>query len=189
MEHKKSQPITVCISGVPSPGFNCPPEGLEIARTLGRACASKDVVITSTSTTGFPLWVALAASRAGTQTLAFSPAASFAEHVNVYSLPTDGFSNMVYTGFGTAGASVLALRSSDAIIFGCGGMTSIMECVTAIEQNKPVGILKGPWDIDEALQDVFRQNYPDYENLIVDEDPKKLLEQVIKRIKGQRDLF
>jgi len=180
---EKLHNITLCISGSPNPSVTCPPEGLDIGRELGEVCAEHSASIMSTSTTGFPLWVALSASRAGSTTIAFSPASSRHEHVDIFRLPSDGFNHIVYTGFGSSGASVLALRSSDAVIFGCGGMSSILECVTAIQEGKPIGILEGPWETDEVLEEMLKKNYPDYEHVITDTDPRRLVEQIIKRVK------
>ncbi|MCB9809075.1 hypothetical protein H6776_01615 [Candidatus Nomurabacteria bacterium] len=179
--------MTFCISGSPSPTIVCPPEALDIGKVLGKACAEKGLGIMSISTTGFPLWVALAAAREGATTIAFSPATSAREHGDIFKLPVDGFHHVIYTGFGTSGASVLSLRSSDAIIFGCGGMSSVLECVTAIQEGKPIGILEGPWETDEVLENMLKEHYPDYEHVIIDTDPYRLVEQMIKRVKLLRD--
>lgn len=190
-----SQNITLCISGTPSPELVCPPESLDIGKQLGRVCREYGINLMSTSTTGFPLWVALAAqgrsgdpSQATSTTIAFSPASSQREHAEVFRLPLEGFSHVIYTGFGTSGSSVLALRSSDAVIFGCGGMSSVLECVTAIQEGKPIGILQGPWETDEVLKEMLEKHYPQYEHVITDADPRRLVDQVIKRIKTLRTL-
>ena len=179
--------FTFCISGAPNPAVVCPPESLDVGKALGEICAQHNIDIMTISTTGFSLWVSLAAMRAGSTTIAFSPASSYQEHTEVFRYPTEGFSHLVYTGFGTSGASVLALRSSDAVIFGCGGMSSILECITAIEQGKPIGILQGPWDTDNVLRDMLSKNYPNYEHVIVDTDPRRLVEQMMKRVKMIRN--
>lgn len=193
MKHT-SQNITVCISGIPSPEILCPPESLDIGKSLGRICREYSINIMTTSTTGFPLWVALAASGHSTEspastTIAFSPAASEREHAEIFRLPREGFDHIIYTGFGTSGASVLALRSSDAIIFGCGGMSSVLECVTAIQEGKPIGILEGPWETDEVIKEMLDKYYPDYEHILIDSDPRRLVDQIIKKIKNIKTLL
>lgn len=182
-----SHNITLCISGSPNPTTICPPESLDIGKRLGEVCAEKEISIMSTSTTGFPLWVALAAHRRGVPTIAFSPAASQHEHTDIFKFPTQGFQHIIYTGFGTSGASILALRSADAVIFGCGGMSSVLECMTAVQEGKPIGILEGPWETDEVLEEMLQKNYPEYEHVITDTDPHRLVERVIKRIKLLRE--
>jgi len=179
--------ITLCISGAPSPTVPCPVEGLDQGKVVGALCAQKEIAITTTTTTGFPLWAGMACTRDNGMALAFSPAASASEHDDIYHLPTEGFSKIIYTGFGTSGASILALRSSDAILFGCGGMSSILECMTAIEEKKPIGILEGPWDIDETLKELLDVHYPKYEHLFSDTDPNRLIDQLVKRVRMSQE--
>lgn len=180
---QKTQSLKICISGAPTATGSCGIDALEIGRALGREIASQDMVLTTTATTGFPMWAALGAQGVGGLTVAFSPAASESDHVQVHKLPTEGFDMMVYTGFGASGASVLALRSSDAIIFGCGGMTSLLEVTTAVQEQRPIGILKGSWDLDEVIRNFLTENYPDYVHVVSDDDPVRLLEQLTKHVK------
>jgi hypothetical protein len=67
-------------------------------------------------------------------------------------------------------------------------MSSILECVTAIQEGKPIGILEGPWETDEVLKEMLNKHYPHYEHVIIDSDPRRLVDQVIKRIKSIRSL-
>ncbi len=183
----KNKNLTICISGTPSPAGTCGVDALEVARTLGREMAERKIIVTATSTTGFPLWTALGATGEGGTAIAFSPAASEREHMTVHKLPLDGFTMMVYTGFGPTGAGILAMRSSDAVIFGCGGMTTVLETTTAIYENKPIGILEGSWKTDEVIRELLNEHYPDYDNIVVDSDPRRLLDQLAKRVRMQKD--
>ncbi len=94
---------------------------------------------------------------------------------------------IVYTGFGTSGAGVLALRSSDAVIFGCGGMTTLFELSTAIQENLPIGILEGDWETDEVIESFIQKYHPQYEPIIRDTDPNRLLDQILKKVKYMRE--
>jgi len=185
---KETTPINICISGSPrSDTKGCSVDALEIARELGREIAKHDITLASTTTTGFALWAAIGAKEAKGKTVAFSPAASLTEHIETYKLPIDSFDFVVYSGFGVTGASVLALRSCDAVIFGCGGLSSIIECTEAVRQNKIIGILEGDWDTDEILEELLAKNYGTYNHVIRDADPRRLVEQIIKRARINRE--
>jgi hypothetical protein len=111
----------------------------------------------------------------------FSPAASEAEHVNVYDLPLKYMNTIIYSGFGYAGADLLLSRSSDAIIFGYGGVETIHEFWVAFQENKPIGILKGDWDTDEILYSILKDHEDfDHSRIIFDDDPEKLLTRLVK---------
>ncbi len=184
---KLNSGFKICISGVPGTSDTCAVDAIEIGRTLGRSLANHACVLVTTSTTGFPLWSAIGAQQEGGLTIAFSPAAHAFEHTHVHKLPSDYFSMIVYTGFGTSGAGVLALRSSDAVIFGCGGMTTLFELSTAIQENLPIGILEGDWETDEVIESFIQKYHPQYEPIIRDTDPNRLLDQILKKVKYMRE--
>ncbi|MFT6361534.1 MAG: putative Rossmann-fold nucleotide-binding protein [Candidatus Paceibacteria bacterium] len=163
-------------------------EILEIAENLGKIIAEHDCNVTVPATTGFPFWVAKGAHKAGTQVIGFSPAAHEREHVEVYGLPTDYMNTIIYSGFGFAGADLLLSRSSDAIIFGYGGLETVHEFWVAFQENKPIGVLNGEWETDEILFGLLRGNEAtfDHSRIIFDDDPTRLLEQLIKKAKENR---
>lgn len=186
MQSNHDSKIKICVSGVSGTTKLCNVDALEIGRELGRNIVEHDCIVTTTSTTGFPLWTAIGAKQRNGTTISFSPASNHHDHTFVHRLPTEYFDIMVYTSFGSAGAGIMAVRSSDAIIFGCGSMTTLMELSIAIEEEKPIGILAGPWNTDEVLQQMLTSNYPDYTNFVVDRDPRRLLEQILKMVKVQK---
>ena len=163
-------------------------EVLEQAEKLGTIIAQHDCVITIPAVGGFPLWVAKGAYNTGAEVIAFSPAAHKREHVEVYGLPTDYMNIIIYSGFGYAGSDLLLSRSSDAIIFGYGGLETVHEFWVAFQENKPIGILKGDWEIDEILFSLLRgHEYSfDHNRIIFDNDPNRLVEQLIKKAKENR---
>jgi len=95
---------------------------------------------------------------------------------------------LVYSGFGYAGADLLLSRSSDAIIFGYGGLETVHEFWVAFQENKPIGILKGEWETDEILFGLLRgqEDTFDHSRIIFDKDPKNLVEQLIKKVKEEK---
>ena len=183
----EQQKIKISVYGAQHTDYHKSFDALEKAGELGKIISENDCITTIPATTGFPYWVAKGASAAGGQVLGFSPAANEAEHVNVYDLPTNYMDVIIYSGFGYAGSDLLLSRSSDAVVFGYGGVETIHEFWVAFQENKPIGILKGDWSIDEVLHDLLKGN-PDFDHsqIIFDKDPKRLIEQLIKRAKAQK---
>ncbi len=159
-------------------------DALEKAQLLGKKIAEHNCVLTIPATTGFPFWVAKGAHAAGGSVVGFSPASSEAEHLGTYASPIKYMDIMIYSGFGYAGSDLLLSRSSDAIIFGYGGVETIHEFWVAFQENKPIGILKGDWDTDEVLYSILKDNEEfDHSRVIFDEDPHRLVERLVKMAK------
>jgi hypothetical protein len=126
------------------------------------------------------LWSSLAAQHEGGVSIALSPAASSHEHDAVYRYQRDGYASIVYTGFGATGAALVGVRSSDALIIGCGGIVSPLEVITALEEEKPIGILEGAWQQDPTVAEVLEAHALHYPFLFIHEDPKELI-SLLKR--------
>lgn len=170
--------IKICVSGAAETG-HCGLDALEKAKELGREIARQGCVLVTGATTGFPLWVAMGTKEAGGVSIGFSPAASEKEHVEVYKLPLDYLDLIVYTGFGYPGRDLLLTRSADAVICGCGRIGTIHEFTIAFEDDKPIGIFEGPWEMGDELQDILAKSNRPNDKIAVGNDPKKLLEDVI----------
>ena len=163
-------------------------DALEKAQLLGEKIAEHQCIATLPASTGFPFWVAKGVQRAGGTVVSFSPAANQEEHIHVYDLPTKYTDITIYSGFGYAGSDLLLARSSDAIVFGYGGVETIHEFWVAFQENKPIGILKGDWDTDEVLYSILKDNEEfDHSRVIFDEDPNRLVEQLIKMVKERKN--
>jgi uncharacterized protein (TIGR00725 family) len=137
-------------------------------------------VIITGATTGIPLFAAVGAKEEGGFSVGFSPAASEREHVEVYRLPLDYMDIVVYTGFGFPGRDLLLIRSSDAVIVGCGRIGTIHEFTIAYEDKKPIGVLEGVWQTDEVLKHIMQESHRPMTNVVIDSDPKALIEQLIE---------
>ncbi|KKQ86945.1 MAG: hypothetical protein UT09_C0023G0010 [Parcubacteria group bacterium GW2011_GWF2_38_8] len=156
---------------------------LDKAKELGREIARQGVVLVTGATTGFPFWAAMGAKEENGISIGFSPAASEKEHAEIYKLPLDYMDLIIYTGFGYPGRDLLLTRSSDAVICGCGRIGTIHEFTVAFEDGKVIGILKGPWETSTELQDIIAQAHRPNEKIIIGDDPKKLVENVIALVK------
>jgi len=176
------QQIKICVSGAADTG-HCGLGTLDKAKELGREIARQGAVLMTGATTGFPFWAAMGAKEENGISIGFSPAASEKEHAEIYKLPLDYMDLIIYTGFGYPGRDLLLTRSSDAVICGCGRIGTIHEFTVAFEDGKVIGILKGPWETSTELQDIIAQAHRPNEKIIIGDDPKKLVENVIALVK------
>jgi hypothetical protein len=180
IKHGHSQ-IKICVSGAAETG-HCGVGALDQAKELGREIARQGATLVTGATTGFPLWAAMGAKEEGGFSIGFSPAATEKEHVEVFKLPVDYMDLIVYTGFGYPGRDLLLTRSADAVICGCGRIGTIHEFTIAFEDNKVIGIFKGPWEMGEELQHIIDKSHRPNEKIIIDSDPKRLVADVIALI-------
>ncbi len=174
--------IKICVSGSADIS-NCDTNTMEISKELGREIARQGAVLVTGATTGFPFWAAVGAKEEGGISIGLSPAASEKEHVDVYKLPVDYMDLIIYTGFGYPGRDLLLTRSSDAVICGPGRIGTIHEFTIAFEDYKPIGILKGPWDMAEELEDIIKKSHRPNDKIISGGDVKKLVADIIAMVK------
>jgi uncharacterized protein (TIGR00725 family) len=177
--------IKICVSGAADISFSGP-NTLERAKELGREIARQGAVIVTGATTGFPFWAAMGAKEEGGISIGFSPAATEKEHVEVYKLPVDYMDLIIYTGFGYPGRDLLLTRSSDAVIFGAGRIGTIHEFTIAFEDYKPIGILKGPWEMAEELEEIIRKGHRPNDRIISSDDIKKMVAEIIEMVKKNK---
>lgn len=177
--------IKICISGAAETG-HCGIGALDKAKELGREIARAGAVLVSGATTGFPLWVAMGVKEMNGISIGISPAASEREHVEVFKLPLDYLDLVIYTGFGYPGRDLLLTRSADAVICGCGRIGTIHEFTIAFEDKKPIGILEGPWEMDEELRGILEKSHRPNSKIVFEDDPKKLIADLIALIKKDK---
>jgi len=177
--------IKICVSGAAETG-HCGIGALEKAKELGREIARQGLILVTGATTGFPLWVTMGLKEIGGISIGISPAASEKEHVEVYKLPLDYLDLVIYTGFGYAGRDILLTRSADAVICGCGRIGTIHEFTIAFEDNKPIGIFEGPWEMGEQLKEILEKSHRPNAKIVSGNDPKKLLEDIVTLVKKDK---
>ncbi|OGI88166.1 hypothetical protein A2995_00310 [Candidatus Nomurabacteria bacterium RIFCSPLOWO2_01_FULL_33_24] len=177
--------MKLCVSGAAETG-HCPPNALDKAKELGREIVRQGGMLITGATTGFPLWSAIGAKEENGISIGFSPAISEKEHIESYRLPIDYMDLIVYTGFGYPGRDLLLIRSTDAVLIGCGRIGTIHEFTIAFEDGKPIGILQGDWDTDETIKTILERGHRLNDNIVFDTDPRSLVEKVIKLVKKQK---
>src|SRR3989338_2308242 len=178
--------VKICVSGAAETGY-CGLDAFEKAKEVGREIARKGAIITTGATTGFPMYSAMGAKDECGFSIGFSPAATEREHVETYKLPLDFMDVVVYTGFGYAGRDLLFVRSSDAMIIGCGRIGTLNEFAVAFEDRRPIGILEGTWETDEILRQIIKQANRPNNKIIFDSDPKALVEQLIEMVTKEKE--
>lgn len=177
--------VKIGVSGAADTRY-CGLEAFEKAKEVGREIAKQGAIITSGATTGFPMYAAMGAKDECGFSIGFSPAANEREHVETYKLPLEYMDVIVYTGFGYAGRDLLLVRSSDAVIIGCGRIGTINEFSVAFEDRRPIGILQGSWETDELLQKIIEEAHRPNEKIVFDSDPKRLVEKLIEMVQKQK---
>ncbi len=176
------------VSGAAETG-HCGLDALEKAKELGRELVRQGGLVVTGATTGFPLWAAMGAKEARGVCVGISPAATAKEHVETYRLPLDYMDLIIYTGFGFPGRDILFTRSCDAIFIGCGRIGTIHEFTIAFEDGKPIGILEGPWTMDEQIKDMLEKGNRPTDKVIFDPDPKRLVERIIKMVEEDKNTY
>ncbi len=175
----------ICVSGAAETG-HCGPEALELAKELGKEIVRHKAVLVTGATTGVPFWAAIGAKEEGGFSIGISPAPSEKEHIEKYKLPVDYMDIIIYTGFGYSGRNLLLTRSADAVIFGCGRMGTMNEFTIAYEDEKPMGVLEGPWETDEIFREVVEKSYRGPGKIVYDSDPKRLVEKVLEMVRKEK---
>ena len=180
--------IKIGVSGAAETG-HCGLDAYEKAKEAGREIAKHGCILTTGATTGFPMYAAMGAKDECGFSIGFSPASTEREHLEVYKLPTDYMDVIVYTGFGYSGRDLLLIRSSDAVVIGCGRIGTLNEFSVAFEDHRPIGILEGSWDTSELLQKFIESAHRPNDKIIYDSDPKALVERLIEMVKDQKQRF
>jgi uncharacterized protein (TIGR00725 family) len=175
--------IVISVSGAAEVA-HCGPEALNIAKEVGREIARQGCVLSTGATSGFPHSSAQGYKESkGIFSLGLSPAANEKEHTDLYLLPLDYCDIVIFTGFGFPVRDIMLVKSSDAMILGCGRIGTIHEFTVAFESNIPVGILEGPWATDKVIRDILRNSNRTNPNVIFESDPKKMIERLKEMVK------
>ncbi len=173
--------IKIGVSG--SAQNNCAPGAFRKAKDVGYWIARNKAVTVTGDTTGVPLYAAFGAKSGGGITVGISPAHSKEEHQKKYHLPLNNMDLVIYTGFAYSGRNLLFIRACDATIFICGRIGTLNEFTVAFEDKKPIGILTGTGGITEEIDYILKLAKRGHQNVIFDDQPKRLVERLIASAK------
>ena len=175
--------VKLGVSGAAETG-HCGLDALEKAKELGRQVIKQGGILVTGATTGFPLWSSMGAKEMGGVVIGLSPAIGAKEHVETYRLPLDYSDLIIYTGFGFPGRDLLFVRSCDALLIGCGRIGTIHEFTIAFEDQKPIGVLEGPWTMADQIKDMVAKSNRPGDRIVYDSDPKRLIEKLIVMVEA-----
>ena len=162
----------------------------EKAREVGREIARRGHILVTGGCLGIPYEAVLGAYELGGECIGFSPATDMDCHVNVYELPTDGFSEFVFIpeDYVHVNERVVCLKyrnvssvaAVDAAVIIGGRIGSMNEFTIAFDLGKSIGVLEGSGGIsDRAIKVLLEDaNKPSSSKIIFDSDPASLVEQL-----------
>ncbi|HEY5268007.1 MAG TPA: hypothetical protein VII94_02640 [Candidatus Saccharimonadales bacterium] len=180
---KKSARITysICVSGAAyGPTIK---SSKKAAEELGREIARRGQTITTGATVGLPFYAAMAASKIGGKSIGFSPAVSIREHLRKYRLPFECYDFINFTGMHYVGRDLYLVQSSDAVITVGGRFGSLHEFTSALEDNKPCGVLLGSGGTADWIPKLMENLEPPHKDLVMySHDPVELIDMMIKKL-------
>jgi len=178
--------FTICVSGA-SRGETLTTSSDE-AMELGREIARRGHIVTTGATVGLPEAAARGAKEAGGMVVGFSPAGSMREHLRKYRLPYEHYDFINFTGLEYVGRDLYLIQSSDAIVTVGGRFGSLHEFTSALESNKPCGILVGSGGTADLIPQLMEILEPPSRALVVyDTDPVKLVQKIEAILKEKHD--
>src|SRR5437870_8021002 len=156
----------------------------EKATALGKAIASRKVILLTGATTGLVYATGKAAHDAGALHIGISPAHDEREHVERYALPTGACDMIIYTGFGLKGRNVVLVRSCDVVVFIAGSIGSLNDFTIAYDEGKIIGCLTGSGGVaDEVKRLVETFQKQTRARVFYHDDPKRLIEACLAGLK------
>lgn len=160
-------------------------ENIKKAISIGQEIARADCILVNGACPGLPDEAAFGAKNAGGLTMGVSPAFSEREHTQRYKSPEENYDIIIYTGMGLMERDLINIRSSDAIVIIGGGVGTLNEFTVAFDEEKVVGVLTGTGGISDHVPEVLTLCDRKMEDFVVfDDDPKKLIEKVVDRLKN-----
>lgn len=151
----------------------------EMARELGREIARRGHIFINGACPGLPNDALLGAKECNGFTLGISPAFSEYEHINEYKSP-HAHDMIIYTGMGFMERDIINIRSSDAVLIVGGGIGSLNEFTIAYDEGRSIGILTSTGGISNSIEHIVvelcQREIP--LNLVMDDDPKKLIDKI-----------
>ncbi len=160
------------------------PRAIAMAREMGREIGKRGYILINGACPGIPDEAAVAAKKEGGMIIGISPAFSEYEHVNEYMSPHH-HDIIIFTGQGFMERDIINIRSCDAIIVISGGIGTLNEFTIAYDEGRPIGVLTNSGGISTSIphivEELCERKIPP--NMVLDEDPKTLLDKLEVAIK------
>ncbi len=169
---------SICVSG--AAGGLTVAQDQDLAVRLGRAVAKRGHILTTGATVGLPYYAAVGAKQEGGFSVGFSPASSLREHLRKYRLPEDVFDFINFTGMNYVGRDLYLVQSSDAVITIGGRFGSLHEFTSALEADKPCGILTGSGGAADVIPELMKVLEVSTDGAVIYEnDPEYLVQRIV----------
>lgn len=144
---------------------------------LGKAIASAGCVLVTRACAGLTHAVVLGARSAGGSVVGISPAASLEEHAETYAAPWRDYDLLIFTGAGTVPHERIHLRNSDVVVLADGAGVTFDDLAFFASDGKLVGVLGSSYR---------RATIPEGADFIQDDDPERLVAQLLWRFVSER---
>jgi len=162
-------------------------EAARAAKIVGKEIARRGHVIVTGATRGVPHLAARSAKAAGGASIGISPAASEAEHLGKFLLPSDkAFDYVIYTSSGYTGRNLLMVRSCDATIVISGRIGTLNEFTCGFEENEIVGVIEDTGKIAGLIRHILEVADKGQRKIFFENDPAKMVEKIIEKIKEDK---
>lgn len=174
----KSLRYNICVSGAAA--GKTVQQDKELAIRLGRAIAKRGHILTTGATVGLPYYAAVGAKQLNGFSVGFSPASSLREHLRKYRLPQDTFDFINFTGMNYVGRDLYLVQSSDALITIGGRFGSLHEFTSALEADKPCGILTSSGGAADVIPELMRVLEISTDGAVIyEDDPEYLVQRIV----------
>jgi uncharacterized protein (TIGR00725 family) len=151
-----------------------------LAERIGRAIVSSGAILVTGATNGLPHHAGKAALEAGGYVLGVSPASNAKEHVERYSRPIDGCSEIFWTGTGFTIRNAINARNCDGAIIVGGEIGTLQEFCATFAEGKVIGVLTSSGGVTRFLEQVVKTCTNHYSaEVFFDSEPEKLVELVM----------
>lgn len=140
---------------------NIPQKNIELAKELGKIIAKYNLILLTGACFGLPYETVKELKKNGGKAIGISAAKNELEHLEQYKSPIEGFDEMIFTGFGDMGRTIINIRTADYLIFIQGGAGTLVELGQAIGEKKRIGILtnsQGISGLSESIIEIINQN-------------------------------
>jgi predicted Rossmann-fold nucleotide-binding protein len=177
---------------------------IETAKKLGQILGEKDVVVITGACAGMPDIVAREAAKKGTEVWGFAPVGTneelkalyaesdFSVYKKIYYIPKN-FRDLFFiegnTEFKVQKPSlqkyrnVISTANCDGAIVLSGRWGSMNEFTNLFDMGKVIGVLTGTGGIADELPELMRKiNKPSGAKVFFDNDPEKLVENVLEEL-------
>jgi predicted Rossmann-fold nucleotide-binding protein len=183
--------------GVFGSAVGATPEIEKNAAVLGEEIAKNNCILINGACLGLPHIAAMAATKKGGKTIGYTAGTSLKDHLEVQKYPSEGHTELVFVPkslklnkfVARKYRNVMSCDACDAGIIIGGRIGTLNEFTNLYDFGKIIGILEGSGGVTEIIKDVIKIAGKASNSVIIyEKDPKKLVKEIIKQLKSERDI-